>query len=98
MSSWYMYVVECADETLYTGITTDVSRRVHEHNHTKQGARYTRARRPVELVGVWSYSNRSEAASSEYAFKDLDRSEKVEMLRDERVFNGAEPVDDITEV
>jgi putative endonuclease len=98
MSTWYMYVVKCADETLYTGITTDVSRRVHEHNHSAQGARYTRARRPVELVGVWAYADRSEAASSEYAFKDLDRSEKVEMLRDDRVFQGAEPVEDLTEV
>lgn len=98
MSTWYMYVVECADDTLYTGITTDVSRRLHEHNHTSQGARYTRSRRPVELVGVWSYAGRSEAASSEYAFKELARTEKVEMLRDDRTFNGAEPVDDLTEV
>ena len=97
MATWYMYVVECADETLYTGITTDVLRRIHEHNHTSKGARYTRARRPVELVGAWAYADQSEAASSEYAFKDLPRSDKVEMLRTESAFRGAEPIEHLTE-
>lgn len=79
-SQWYVYVVECADETLYTGITTDVQRRVHEHNHTARAARYTRARRPVEVVASWSYDNRSEAASAEWHFKQLSRAEKLERV------------------
>mgnify|MGYP006278191023 FL=1 len=97
MSTWYMYVVECADDTLYTGITTDVSRRIREHNHTAQGARYTRSRRPVELVGAWAYPDQSEAASSEYAFKELSRSEKIEVLREDLSFRGADPVEEISE-
>ena len=74
---WFLYVVECQDGTLYTGITTDVERRVHEHNHSTRGARYTRARRPVELVAVWEHESQSEAASAEYAFKQLDRDAKL---------------------
>lgn len=79
-SAWFMYVVECADDTLYTGITTDPDRRVHEHNNTRAGARYTRARRPVELVGMWRYDSRSEASKAEYAFKQLARDEKLARL------------------
>lgn len=80
-ATWYMYVVNCADETLYTGITTDPERRLHEHNHTRAGARYTRARRPVEIVATWRYDSRSEASKAEYAFKQLDRTEKLERVR-----------------
>ncbi len=85
-SEWYLYVVECADETLYTGITTDVVRRLHEHNHTSRGAKYTRARRPVELVATWSYESHSEAASAEWHFKQLTRAQKLA-----RVERGATP-------
>ena len=49
-SSWYTYIVQCADLSLYTGITTDLLRRIEEHNSSPNGARYTRARRPVQLV------------------------------------------------
>ena len=52
MKAWHLYVVRCSDGTLYTGVTTDLDRRLHEHNVTKRGAKYTRTRRPVELV--WS--------------------------------------------
>jgi putative endonuclease len=72
-----MYVVECADETLYTGITTEIERRIHEHNHTTRGAKYTRCRRPVELVASWSYDNHSQAASAEWHFKQLTRDQKL---------------------
>lgn len=82
-NSWYLYVVECADDTLYTGITTDTERRVHEHNHTSRAARYTRARRPVRLVARWPYPGRSEASRAEYAFKQLERSEKQRRVVDD---------------
>lgn len=74
---WYVYVLECADETLYTGITTDPERRIREHNESDKGARYTRSRRPVEPVAVWACADQSEAASEEAAFKKLSRNEKL---------------------
>lgn len=83
-SDWFLYVLRCADDTLYTGITTDPERRVHEHNNTRQAARYTRCRRPVEMVAVWEYPDRSEASKAEFAFKQLDRSEKLERVGEQR--------------
>ncbi len=80
-SRWYVYVLECADETLYTGITTDPERRVREHNESAKGARYTRSRRPVSPVAVWPCEDRSQAASEEAAFKSLSRDEKIRRLR-----------------
>ncbi len=77
---WKLYVVECDDETLYTGITTDVDRRIAEHNGSKKGARYTRSRRPVTLVASWCCGTQSKAARAEYAFKALSRGEKLEVL------------------
>ena len=82
-SEWYLYVLECDDETLYTGITTDPERRLEEHNSSKRGARYTRARRPVEMLVTWSYPDQSAAASAEYAFKQLRRDEKVERIEED---------------
>ena len=79
--SWYVYVVTCDDDTLYTGITTDPDRRLHEHNHTARGARYTRSRRPVELVATWRYPDRSAALKAEYAFKQLRRPAKLGCVR-----------------
>ena len=77
---WYLYVVRCCDDSLYTGITTDVQRRIQEHNQSTKGARYTRARRPVELVIVWAYNNRSEASQAEYAFKKLSIKKKNQSI------------------
>ncbi len=76
-STWFLYVLECSDESLYTGITTDVERRVEEHNSSPKGAKYTRTRRPVRLVYVKEYPNRSEATKEERAFKQLRREEKL---------------------
>ena len=50
MTDWFVYILRCADDSLYTGITNDVARRVKQHNTGQQGARYTRQRRPVTLV------------------------------------------------
>jgi putative endonuclease len=76
--AWCVYLLRCADGTLYTGITTDVARRVAEHNGDgASGARYTRSRRPVELVYVETAANRSAAARREAEIKRLDRSGKL---------------------
>ena len=77
----YVYVIECADGSLYTGYTTDVARRVAEHD-AGDGAKYTRGRTPVELVHVESFASRSAAMSREYEIKQLSRAEK-ERLSDE---------------
>lgn len=79
MSKAYMYVVRCADDTLYTGYTTDVDRRLKQHNSGK-GAKYTRNRRPVELVYVEEYADKREAMRAEYAFKQLSRQQKLRQI------------------
>lgn len=75
----YVYVVECSDSTFYTGYTTDVDRRVEEHNDG-DGAKYTRGRTPVEVVHVEEYETRSEAMSREAEIKSLSREEKEELV------------------
>jgi putative endonuclease len=77
--SHYVYVLECADDTLYTGYTTDVERRVAEHD-AGEGAKYTRGRTPVELVHVESFGTRSAALSREYEIKQLSRSAKERLV------------------
>lgn len=75
---WWVYMLRCADGTLYTGITTDVERRVAEHNgEGAPGARYTRSRRPVELVHVEAAASRAAACRREAAIKQLDRARKL---------------------
>ena len=71
----HVYVLECSDGTYYTGYTTDVERRVAEHD-AGDGAKYTRGRTPVELVHTESFETRSAAMSREYEIKQLTRSEK----------------------
>jgi putative endonuclease len=77
----YVYVVECGDGTYYTGYTTDVERRVAEHD-AGEGAKYTRGRTPVELVYTECYESRSAAMSREYEIKSLSRSEKERLVGD----------------
>ena len=71
----HVYVLECNDGTYYTGYTTDVERRVAEHD-AGDGAKYTRGRTPVELVHTERFETRSAAMSREYEIKQLSRSEK----------------------
>ena len=78
---WFLYVVRCCDSTLYTGVTTDLSRRVNEHNTSKRGAKYTKTRRPVDLMWSKEYNNRSEAQSAEYSFKKLSRKQKLDIIK-----------------
>ena len=77
-----MYVVKCSDGSLYCGVTTDLDRRIHEHNNTSKGAKYTRSRRPVELVYSGQCDDRSDAQKREWRFKTLKRSEKVSLLNE----------------
>jgi len=81
MKGWFLYVLRCSDDTLYTGITTDVSRRLNEHNTGSRGAKYTSARRPVELVCWIDFKDRSSAQKAEYKFKQLTRKQKEETIR-----------------
>ncbi|XPV77261.1 MAG: GIY-YIG nuclease family protein [Desulfovibrio sp.] len=77
MSQWYIYLMRCADDSLYCGITTDVERRLTEHNGSAKGARYTRARRPVALEVFAECDDRSDAAKKEAAVKKLSRDKKT---------------------
>jgi len=79
MSDHYVYICSCADDTLYTGYTTDPERRLAEHN-AGEGAKYTRGRTPVDLVYWESYDTKSEAMSREYEIKQLRRSEKTQLV------------------
>ncbi len=79
---WHVYIVRCADGTLYTGVAIDVARRVLEHNGKRaNGARYTRSRRPVKLVYQESAANRSAACKREYRIKRLPRRDKLALIR-----------------
>jgi len=81
-NTWYVYIVRCADNSLYTGITVDINRRIHEHNsQVSQGAKYTRARRPVNLVYEEILSSRSMAMKRECEIKRLSRIGKEELIR-----------------
>jgi len=77
---YYLYILKCADDTLYTGITTDFKRRVEEHNNTKLGAKYTSSRRPVELIYSRRFKNRSNASKEEARIKKLKRSDKLKLF------------------
>lgn len=73
---YYLYILKCSDGTLYTGITTNLERRLNEHNTSRLGSRYTRARRPVTLVYSKKFDNRSAASVEESRIKKMSRQEK----------------------
>ncbi len=79
---WYTYMVRCRDRTLYTGITKDLEKRLNDHNTGRNGARYTRSRRPVQLVYQEKFSSRSAAARREYQLKQMSRAEKQKIMQD----------------
>jgi len=81
MSQWVVYVLRCGDDSLYTGVTTDVERRVHEHNFdNKLAASYTRSRRPVKLAYTEECDDRSEALKREIDIKKLKRKQKEALI------------------
>ena len=75
----YTYILKCSDETLYTGWTNDLEKRINAHNAGK-GAKYTKNRRPVELAYYEEFATKEEAMSREYAIKQLTRSKKDELI------------------
>ena len=77
---YYVYLLRCGDGTLYAGFTNDLARRLAAHN-AGRGAKYTRGRRPVELVYWESFSNKSSALRREYAIKQLPRRQKLTLIQ-----------------
>lgn len=77
---WSVYIVRCRDGTLYTGIATDVSRRIEEHRARGIGAKYLRGRAPLELAGQWTVGDRGLASRVEHRIKRMTRLEKESLL------------------
>ncbi len=80
---WYLYMLRCEDNSLYTGITTDVERRFQQHFLGK-GAKYTKSRKVKEIEIIMEFKNRSEASKKEFFIKSLGKSEKEKLIRDEK--------------
>jgi len=78
---WFVYILKCSDNTFYAGVTTDLERRLFEHNNSDKWARYTRMRRPVELVYSNNFNSRIEACKEEYRIKQLNRKQKEELIK-----------------
>lgn len=81
MNKWYVYIVLCIDNTLYTGVTNNINKRVREHNTSKRGAKYTKTRRPVRLVYLELFDSRSEAQRREYKIKQLSKQDKNKLIQ-----------------
>ncbi|HBB27239.1 TPA: endonuclease [Candidatus Gracilibacteria bacterium] len=79
--SWLVYILRCSDDSLYTGSTNDMEKRIHEHNNLKSGAHYTKIRRPVELIYTESFETMSEARKREYMIKQLTREQKILLMK-----------------
>lgn len=77
-------MARCSDSSLYTGVTVDINRRMFEHNFTKKGAKYTRSRRPVHVVYIEKFKNRSSAQKKEYYLKSLQKKNKEKLVEEYR--------------
>lgn len=80
MNSWFVYIVKCSDDTLYTGITTNVEKRVAAHNHPSKGAKYTRYRQPVKILWQSGIYTKSEALKEEYRIKKFSKKKKLDYI------------------
>lgn len=80
---FYVYILKCKDNTLYTGFTVNLEKRVETHNKGL-GAKYTRGRTPVKLVYKEEYETKSEALKREYAIKKLNKKQKIDIIKDEK--------------
>jgi len=79
--SWFVYILRCSDNTLYTGITTDINKRIEQHNGVKnKGAKYTRNRQPVLLVYQEASTSRSDASKREHSIKSLKKAQKEYLI------------------
>lgn len=82
MKTWSLYLIRTCQNTLYTGITTDVQQRLSEHETGKQGAKYLRAKGPLQLVYQVELGSRSLASKAEYRIKKLTKKRKERIVRD----------------
>jgi len=80
-SDWFVYILECNDNTLYTGITNNLEKRIEQHNHGQEAAKYTRVRRPVKCVYHEPQANRSKATKREMEIKKLSRIKKLQLIK-----------------
>ncbi len=78
---YYVYIVECSDRTLYTGLTNNIEKRIKEHNNGKNGAKYTRGRRPVKLIYEERCVNLSDALKREVTIKKFSRKQKLSLVK-----------------
>lgn len=78
LETWFTYLLQCSDNTLYCGITNNLTRRIKQHNKGV-GAKYTRGRGPVALIKFWTFPTKGEALSFEYKVKQLSRDEKLKL-------------------
>ncbi len=88
---YYVYILQCEGDILYTGIATDYKRRFDEHsnvNGSKKGAKFTKSHKPEKIVAVWKTKNRSEASKLESRIKQLDKSDKLLLIGDNKYFKG----------
>ena len=80
-TTYKVYMVECSDKSIYTGITTDINRRLHEHANTNKGSKYVRRRLPIQLVWSSHPMSHSEALQLEYRIKQWKREQKLQWIR-----------------
>jgi putative endonuclease len=81
MKHWYVYILQCQDGSLYTGVTIDIERRLHEHNFDNRlGAKYTRARRPVFLQYRRCFASRAAACRHEHEIKAMKKQQKIQLI------------------
>jgi len=79
--NYFVYIVECSDGSFYTGYTSNMNNRLHSHNETKSGAKYTKSRRPVKLIYLEQHPSKSTAMKKECEIKTLSREQKVELVK-----------------
>ena len=84
----YTYILKCKDDTLYTGWTNNLEKRIQNHNAGK-GAKYTKTRRPVEVVYYETHETKVEAMQREYAIKQLSRKEKLKLIRESEDYSNS---------
>lgn len=82
---YFVYILECADKSLYSGCTNDLEKRVKQHNHSKQGAHYTKIRRPVVLKYSEIFDTLKEARKREAEIKRWNKSKKMELIKSKEI-------------
>jgi putative endonuclease len=76
---WFVYLLSCFDKTIYTGATNNIEKRLHDHNFTKKGSKYTSTRRPVSLLNYFGPMSKSEALKLEFKIKRMSKAEKLKL-------------------